>query len=243
MVPGPGVYDVDKAMAYMYPALAKSISAVVPETHQGIPADVPGPGAYNPKPLDKIKGPKIMQQTTTAIKPIEKEKKIKQKRSDSPPSKSRIENEDRSTFGKAQRGELAQKTFTPGPDAYQRIETDWRKKRDAAAMGKETCTFGMKTMRFFQANNNPGPGTYSGEAYPNGPYFSVGKGPRSGQENLVYTDKYYDAPNIFSAPKIGFGNEKKQTETKKSKYPGPGTYNIPNTVGEIPAYLLKAESS
>eukprot|EP01022_Parablepharisma_sp_SALTPOND_P004840 TRINITY_DN121097_c0_g1_i1.p1 TRINITY_DN121097_c0_g1~~TRINITY_DN121097_c0_g1_i1.p1 ORF type:complete len:544 (+),score=34.02 TRINITY_DN121097_c0_g1_i1:1336-2967(+) len=242
MVPGPGEYAPEKALSYIYPVMTKNIREDILETKQGAASEVPGPGAYDPRPLDKIKGPRMMPKTASPIKPVERERKINVRDSPSEES-STLKRIDKNTFGKAQRGELAIKTITPGPDAYQRIETDWRKKQDESTMGKESCTFGMKTMKFFQPNTNPGPGNYAADMIPNGPYYSVGKGPRSGQEFPIYTDNYYDAPNILPGPTITFGGERKQTETKKSKYPGPGTYNIPSTIGEIPTYLLKAESS
>ncbi len=145
-------------------------------------------------------------------------------------------------FGKGLRGETTSKFETPGPDQYQRIETDWRKKRDNATIGKESCTFGMKTMKFFQLNNNPGPGAHMVELVgPMGIAYSVGHGLRAGQEHPLYTDKYYDpAAGLIPAPAITFGTERKQTETKKSKFPGPGTYNVTiGRVGDVPAYLMK----
>jgi hypothetical protein len=54
----------------------------------------------------------------------------------------------------------------------------------------------------------------------------------------MYTDKYYLPKNLFTGLSIGFTNEVRETEGKKSKYPGPGTYDIPDTVGIIPEYLL-----
>ncbi len=57
-VPGPGEYAPEKALTYLYPPLAKSISATVPEIKQGVPTDTPGPGAYNPRCLDTVLCPK-----------------------------------------------------------------------------------------------------------------------------------------------------------------------------------------
>jgi len=37
-----------------------------------------------------------------------------------------------------------------------------------------------------------------------------------------------------------FGSEEKKTKIIKSKFPGPSSYSIRNTVGDIPDYLLKA---
>lgn len=63
----------------------------------------------------------------------------------------------------------------------------------------------MKTMKFFQANAYPGPGTHNVESMAGaGPAFSVGRGQRASQELPIYTDKYYEAPTIVPAPKIRY---------------------------------------
>ncbi len=40
--------------------------------------------------------------------------------------------------------------------------------------------------------------------------------------------------------KVGFGTQKKQTKVKKTYDPGPGSYQLPSTVGHIPKYLMMA---
>jgi hypothetical protein len=57
-VPAPNKYEVIKSFNYTQLSLKKSISTCIPTIRQGIPLDVPGPGAYNPKNLDNIVGPK-----------------------------------------------------------------------------------------------------------------------------------------------------------------------------------------
>lgn len=142
-------------------------------------------------------------------------------------------------FGKAERISSTSKFVTPSPDAYQRIIANYDKK----GLNKDSCTFGMKTLKFCQLNNNPGPGAhYIENINQKGLGFTVGKGPRSSQCSKLYTDQYYDTPNIFSGPRIGFGSEKRIAEFKKSKLPGPGSYNLQSSVGDIPTYLLKANN-
>lgn len=59
-------------------------------------------------------------------------------------------------------------------------------------------------MKFYQPNNNPGPGAHYIENLPQrSSAFSIGKGPRSSQGGKFYTEQYYDTPNIYTAPKIG----------------------------------------
>jgi hypothetical protein len=43
-----------------------------------------------------------------------------------------------------------------------------------------------------------------------------------------------------TGPAISFGTEKKKTKIKKTYAPGPGSYNLPGTVGNIPRYLYNA---
>ena len=127
--------------------------------------------------------------------------------------------------------------MTPAPTAYQNNPVETRKKKEEV---KERCTFGMKTLRFFNPNKNPGPGTHNPEfVATSGLFFSVGKGSRSNQVLPIYTDRFYDVQNIFPGGKIGFGSEKKQKEMKKSRFPGPGTYNISGLLGDLPAYASK----
>ncbi len=110
----------------------------------------------------------------------------------------------------------------------------------------DRCTFGMKTMKFYELNKNPGPGAHNYELPVNtGPRCAIGRARRTTHNKTFYTDQYYDAPCILAATKItyasvlmlihSFGNEQRSSELKKSKYPGPGSYNIASTVG----YLAK----
>jgi len=64
----------------------------------------------------------------------------------------------------------------------------------------------------------------------------VGKsflGPGVGKYNLNWE---------FNGPQIKFGNQRKTTnaEIEKTYEPGPGSYQIPGTVGNIPKYIWKA---
>jgi hypothetical protein len=40
--------------------------------------------------------------------------------------------------------------------------------------------------------------------------------------------------------KIGFGSEQKVTKIEKTYNPGPGSYILPGTVGNIPKYLMNS---
>ena len=234
--PGPGEYKPEDVLRYLHPGFSKSIGGVIPVSQQSTARDNPGPGSYNPAFARRTIGPKMMARTMSQIKVEDKKPLMSGKYNSMSQIKPKIE---RPTFSKASRGEPPAKLITPGPDAYQDIEADWITNRSNTAFDKESCKFGMKTGKFYQTNKNPGPGSYE-YYYPfyNGLYYSFGKGPRGDQGNICYTDKYYDLNDIYKKPGISFPCDLKESEFKKSKYPGPGTYNIPDTVGIIPEYLL-----
>lgn len=59
-------------------------------------------------------------------------------------------------------------------------------------------------MKFYQPNNNPGPGAHYIENMPSrSSAFTIGRGPRTSQGGKSYTDQYYDISNIYQGPKIG----------------------------------------
>eukprot|EP00826_Nyctotherus_ovalis_P052366 TRINITY_DN6625_c0_g1_i1.p1 TRINITY_DN6625_c0_g1~~TRINITY_DN6625_c0_g1_i1.p1 ORF type:complete len:291 (+),score=43.50 TRINITY_DN6625_c0_g1_i1:356-1228(+) len=225
--PGPGSYQPDASFNYLHSGLSKSMGGVLVEPGQQLAKETPGPGAYNPQSQPNTTGPKIKARTVSQVKALEKKVAAKERQYATSPKPLRP------TFGRAQRGELAPKLVTPGPDAYQRVEVK------SVSADKESCKFGMKTGKFFQANKNPGPDTYYPfELQDEGLAYSIGRGSRANQKARLYTDQYYLPKNLFPGPSIGFTRETRQSEGKKSRYPGAGTYNIPDTVGIIPEYLL-----
>lgn len=240
--PGPGNYFqdtyMDNLMNYMHPPLAKSMGRVFQSVKRSASKDVPGPGSYSLDLERKIPGPKIMSKTTTHLRPVEKERQMNLRSGKPTEPKKLVE-----TFGKALRSELAAKAFGPGPDAYQRIDTGCQQSRNSTAMNKESCTFGVKTMKFFQTNKNPGPNAYFCSTAWNGFSYSIGKAQRKGHQAPVYSEKYYDVKNMYSGPTVAIGSEKREYAVAKSKYPGPGTYNIPGSVGVVPSYLLTSQES
>lgn len=243
--PGPGSYFLDNymdnLMNFLHPPLAKSMGRNCPSIRKAASKDFPGPGTYYPNSIRRITGPKIMSKTTTQLRPTEKEPQMNLRETKPRERKSAKTKVNNGTFGKSLRSELAAKTVTPGPDAYQRIDNDWQQSRKSAEMNRETCTFGVKTMKFFQTNKNPAPNTYVYETASNGFSYSIGKAKRKGYQAPIYNENYYDIKNLYPGPNVTIGNEKRESTAAKSKYPGPGTYNIPGAVGVIPPYLLPPE--
>ena len=229
--PGPFDYTPEKSFNYLYSGLSKSISGILRIQKQHKSKNYPGPGSYNAKSMDRIKGPKLMPKVEINKKIPEIKKKIKL--DTTTPSRVRGKLE---TFGKAQRDGLVSKSITPGPDSYH-IDTSCYWKR-GLLNGSNCCTFGVKSSDLFKVANIPGPGAYGKDTCNEEIGYTIGKALRQPPETAMYTDMYYDQPNIYPSPRISFGVEKKTDKLKLSKYPGPGSYNIPDTVGKIPKYLI-----
>jgi Sperm-tail PG-rich repeat len=93
----------------------------------------------------------------------------------------------------------------------------------------------------------PGPGEYLTDLYEQiGPSHTIGTGMRSdlgvGKAYLAPGPGQYNIRGKFDGAQVKFGNEIKNTKIKKTYEPGPATYDIPGTVGNIPKYLrLKQE--
>ena len=54
--PGPGTYNAEKAIKYLFPSLTKTISVGIPETGEGLNRFGPGPGTYDPKKVAFVPG-------------------------------------------------------------------------------------------------------------------------------------------------------------------------------------------
>ena len=91
----------------------------------------------------------------------------------------------------------------------------------------------------------PGPGEYETDVVPlhhSNVAHIIGTSGRSdlgvGKAHLFPGPGQYDPKAIMEQPKVGFGSEMKKTVIKKTYEPGPGSYDLPTTVGHIPKYLL-----
>lgn len=92
-------------------------------------------------------------------------------------------------------------------------------------------------------NLAPGPGTYDGDYKAQVkamPKYSM-KGKYSPQKRLnvpgpgTYKSSLHDKK---AAPQYGFGSSPQRQPTKKTLSPGPGGYNIPCSIAEMPAYAM-----
>ena len=105
---------------------------------------------------------------------------------------------------------------------------------------------GMKA-RNYEKNNHtsvsPGPGSYQPNisvVIKKPPMVGLGHGKRGDIANddnksFVPGPGHYPIKGSQEGPKFGFGTGKREA-AKISNVPGPGRYNIPSTVGELPAH-------
>ena len=63
-----------------------------------------------------------------------------------------------------------------------------------------------------------------------------------GKAHLAPGPGQYEHSGRHEGPQSSFGTEKKKTRVRKTYAPGPGSYNLPGTVGNIPRYLMTAGS-
>lgn len=206
---------------------------------------VPGPGNYfedmtNFDHLAHIQGVRIVDKPPR-FKEVEKEKDnrgLKNNRTNDEMPKKSIPGY---SIGNGTREPLTNKFHTPAPNAYN--VTDGEKPHD-----KYRFHMGMRTS--YKANrgqDTPGPGEYLTEMYDHiGPTHLIGTGQRSdlgvGKAYLAPGPGQYNIRGKIDGPQVKFGNEVKNTKIKKTYEPGPATYDLPKTVGNIPRYLrLKQE--
>ena len=136
--------------------------------------------------------------------------------------------------------DVAKKMITPGPDNYD-IKSEFDKIVEKPKFSFQTKPKGGKL------NDVPGPGEYETDMRPNamGNQMHVfGTGKRSdlgvGKAYLQPGPGQYDIRTKHDGPKVGFGSERKKTKVKKTYDPGPGSYDLPGTVGNIPKHLQNA---
>lgn len=94
---------------------------------------------------------------------------------------------------------------------------------------------------------HPGPGEYEPPLVSPGPAALIGTGQRSdlgiGKSFLGPGVGQYNISGRLDGPKSKFGHQKKVTSIEKTYEPGPGSYYLPNTIGNIPKYMLLASKA
>lgn len=242
--PGPGEYEVLNTLPK---GQAKSMLGGSLEPSKVKDNGVPGPGNYFEDMdvkdhLSHIPGVRIVDKP-----PRFKEVQIENKEDENSKKKERKEVPNPHVYvpgysiGNGVREPLKNKFHTPAPNAYDVLE-------DNKAPDKYKFHMGIKTN--YKANKGqetPGPGEYLTDLYEQiGPSHLIGTGQRSdlgvGKAYLQPGPGQYNVRGKLDGPQIKFGNEAKNTKIKKTYEPGPATYDMAGTVGNIPKYLrLKEE--
>lgn len=143
------------------------------------------------------------------------------------------------SLGMGEREPISQKLLVPGPGEY--VITDDGKKQYKFHMGMRT------NYKANKGQDTPGPGEHLTDLYEQiGPTHLIGTGQRSdlgvGKAYLTPGPGQYNVRGKNEGAQVKFGNEIKNTKIKKTYEPGPGSYDLPGTVGNIPRYLrLKQE--
>jgi hypothetical protein len=238
--PGPGEYET---LNNLPRGQAKTMLGGSLDPPQIKDNGVPGPGNYFES---DITGDEKYNHVPT-VKIMEKPDRFKQPKEDEDLSKKLKDDKIINThqtvpgfsIGRGVRDPISSKFDTPGPNAY-----------NIADEGKGQFRFHMGMRTNYKANRGqdaPGPGEYLRDLYEQiGPTHLIGTGQRSdlgvGKAYLAPGPGQYNVRGKNEGPEIKFGNEVKSTKIKKTYEPGPGTYDLPSTVGNIPRYLrLKNE--
>ena len=238
--PGPGEYEV---LNNLPKGVAKSMLGTSNYPAENKDTGFPGPGSYfegdnnGSEYLNHIQTLRIVDQPPRFKEPKdddEDKKKVKPRRvvegHKTVPGYS---------IGRGVREPISNKFETPGPNVYNVLDD-----------GKKQYKFHMGMRTNYKANRGqetPGPGEYLADLYEQiGATHLIGTGQRSdlgvGKAYLAPGPGQYNIRGKIEGPEVKFGNEIKNTKIKKTYEPGPGSYDLPSTVGNIPRYLrLKHE--
>lgn len=115
--------------------------------------------------------------------------------------------------------------------------------------GGSKYTMGLKTTMAQKFGiDQPGPGDYEmSPVRKGGPTHLIGTGKRSdlgvGKSFLSPGPGQYNLRGKLDGPQVGFGSARRSDKLEKSYDPGPGSYMLPGTVGNIPKYLLSKKNA
>ena len=209
----------------------------MPESDK-VPDFPPGPAAYNINPIHTIPGFVIKQPESRVIGSEKNKTQSVGPQTYEPVIRDHVSHNVIQTIGKAERGEMIKAVNVPGPGNYP-IKSDFDKNAKFH-MGIKTNGLQSKNMDL------PGPGEYETDVIPihhsNIAHF-IGTSVRS---DLGVGKAYmYPGPGDYEAqidsqmdPRIRiagtFGTDKKDTVIKKTFAPGPGSYDLPQSVGQMP---------
>ncbi|EGR31757.1 hypothetical protein IMG5_102570 [Ichthyophthirius multifiliis] len=233
--PGPGQYELKSAID-----LNKGVTMISRRGNiaQNEAAKVPGPGTYNPQNKNKLKQPafKIGTQTRDSIDqqfgktpgPGAYSPRIEANRISSP----------HYGLGTDTRKPLNQCQENPGPGSYE--------VRPKTAEGPKLSFKGVQGIDAIEREKQkvPGPGSYQPTDYfvkerPGSAKIGTSLRPQLYQSKDSPGPGYYNFKGLPYGPKWGFGSGQRDLQRGNDE-PGPGSYNIPNTVGDVPKFMMNS---
>jgi hypothetical protein len=221
-VPGPGAYSVPGS-------LSKSGCSISGRREKSPIDSIPGPGAYNTESL-RSKSP-----VWTMGKSPRSDFTASGKAVPGPGSYTFKADLGKTApvFGTSSRNPLSKISQTPGPGEY------------TSKNSKSTPAFSMRPKTpVIKKSEGPGPGAYNMTSKLGDCKWTIGKEQRRNEQALSKTMNLpgpgqYDVRKGMQGPKWGFGSAARNGD-KKNMNPGPGTYGLYSTIGNLPSYAKKS---
>eukprot|EP01017_Pseudomicrothorax_dubius_P008295 TRINITY_DN12719_c0_g1_i2.p1 TRINITY_DN12719_c0_g1~~TRINITY_DN12719_c0_g1_i2.p1 ORF type:complete len:155 (+),score=11.22 TRINITY_DN12719_c0_g1_i2:92-556(+) len=147
-------------------------------------------------------------------------------------------------FGTGDRASIVQNAFTPGPGTYFVSEEITENKKEPPPGDGLRQNIQDPTRK----ENTPGPGAYDpthSTVWQSTPGYRLGYSGRSQSERNrgIPGPGQYDVRGDLDGSKYSFGLSLKKKGLKKSLFdPGPGSYDIPHSIGVVPKYVYGENS-
>ena len=235
-VPAPGEYNIPGMGEEAKNKMGKTITPRRPVLTKE--SGAPGPGAYQPKAVQTS----VMFSVGTGKRPsFTKDTGAPGPGAYQPsnPTAKASYSKRSSSFGTSKRPPIAKATSNPGPGEY-----GYEK-----SYGSAKYSFAGKKPDPKPVNPVPGPGQYNPEAnytWSNTAHHIIGTGQRSniskGRPRTIPGPGNYNISGKADGPYWGFAKDQR-TKDQEDEDPGPGYYDIPSTIADVPKYLLKTNQN
>jgi len=223
--PGPGTYEFKGV--FESPGKGTSLVPRRPDSALFSAGRTPGPGAYEPSLSTKNKGPSYRIGSASRDT---KDRAFAPGPGNYEPRS--IQGNQNIKIGTSQRAPLSANKNTPGPGTYEYSLKVGEGPKYIMNPRREDNNQGTRYV--------PGPGAYTPAVElvkEKSPGVRMGSSNRSDLHGprLNPGPGQYDVRGNLAGPKWGFGSDQRGRDYK-STVPGPGSYNLPTTVGDVPKY-------
>jgi len=244
--PGPGAYKINRELQG---GLAKSILGGGDRQKKENDSLVPGPGAYDTKDKYHPPGFRIVPHTNTSLLQQNQPENGQEQADPVGPQRYNpvypTHTEKTVKIGSGTRDDMKPSSFhAPAPTTYDLMgQFEKAKANPKFHMGIKVGGRGNKNF------DMPGPGEYETDVAPLSNInvaHVVGTSLRGdlgvGKAHLFPGPGEYETRGAINGPAIGFGTEMKKNKLKKTFEPGPGSYEVAETIGHLPKYVLMANA-